>query len=243
MLAHPEAPSSTSLKYLLLLLSAGAGLQDCLDQRLQMCLCPPCSPPMLQPLFQIKGKCWAFLAEAFSFFLSYLPVFPGSVLLSITLNVIFVMLKMHILYLKMQTQDHFWSRTYSEVVSLSVLIKLWYIIKITIASPHIKNIVMSAVCLWFALWFGFVAGLKSNWPVEGTVGSAEGHGGDASVSAWRYVLSILVECFPRLSVTYFQDVFHLLSLCSALRQCGEWHNCQADGWHAGGVLEQRGNDP
>lgn len=47
--------------------------------------------------------------------------FPVSVLLSFALSILFVMLKIHILYLKMQTQDHFWSRAHSEVASLSFL--------------------------------------------------------------------------------------------------------------------------
>ena len=47
---------------------------------------------------------------------------------------------------------------------------------------YIKNVVFSAVCLCFSVCFGFVAGLQSNWTVEGAVGSAEGHGSDASVS-------------------------------------------------------------
>lgn len=48
---------------------------------------------------------------------------------------------------------------------------------------HIKNIVFFASYFCFVMCFGFLAGLQSNWTAEGAVGSAEGHGGHASVSA------------------------------------------------------------
>lgn len=130
---------------------------------------------MLQPLFQIKGK-GGLSSRGISFpLLSYLPVFPVSVLLSFALSVLLVMLKMHILYLKMQTQDHFWSRTYSEVVSLTVLLyvseRSTYLLKINCdlssksrfsLSPHIKNIVFP--CRLFL--FCYVFWLPCRTPVK-----------------------------------------------------------------------------
>lgn len=95
--------------------------------------------------------------------------FAVSVLLSFVFSILFVTLKMHILYLKMQTQDHFWSRAHFEVASLSVPRKkhIQYLLKLNCDfsskskfSPetHIKNLVFSCRLLLFC----FLADLQDS---------------------------------------------------------------------------------
>jgi len=55
--------------------------------------------------------------------LLYLPVFQLFALLPITYDMIFVLKRTIFSYLKMQTQDHFWSRTHSEVVYFAFVSK------------------------------------------------------------------------------------------------------------------------
>lgn len=95
--------------------SAQIGICKCVYECVDACLFP-----MLQQHFRIKGQAGC-LKEAFTLLLSYFPMFQVSVLLSFVLSAFFVMLKMHIFLFKNANQDHFWSRTYSEVVSLTVL--------------------------------------------------------------------------------------------------------------------------
>lgn len=63
-------------------------------------------------------------------------------------------------------------------------IKLWFIIN----SNTLRLLVylFVAVFVLLCVFFYFLAGLQSNRTVEGAFGSAEGHGGHASISAWRY---------------------------------------------------------
>lgn len=145
----------------------------------------------------------------------------------------------------MQTQDHFWSRTHSEVVSLSVLyVRQKQISKIKFIYNQMciySQQTHSKYCFPYCLCSDFRSGLQSNWTVEGTVGSAEGHGCDASVSAWGYDIHSSVVMPPSFCLIFF--MVSSTQLLSSTRQCCEWHHCQADGRHVGGVLQQRGDDP
>lgn len=147
------------------------------------CSCLPCY--MLQLLFPDKWK--GGLCRGIFPLLLYFPL-PCFL---VAWHVLFMSLKIKLLYLKMQTQDHFRSAAHPEVVSPAVSCH---------RKKHKLNCNLSSiqthwdswfVCLLlflfcYVFFFYFLAGLQSNWAVEGAVGSAEGHGGHASISAWRY---------------------------------------------------------
>lgn len=100
---------------------------------------------------------------------------------------IFMVLKMQILYLKLQTKDHFWSPTHYEVVLLYYIYIyiIYYYIVIWQQGQNYPVCYKNTLIFFLLIMFCCLAGFQSNWVAEGAAGSAERHGSHASVPARR----------------------------------------------------------
>lgn len=145
-----------------------------------------------------------------------------------------MVLKMHIFYLKLQTKDHFWSPSHSEVVLPVILLlrnkRMLYCdlaAKSNLSSRLLESILFLLILILFCCVFPDFQDSSQIGLLKELL--------DLQKDMVVMLLSLLEGrmsvsgTLPTRSPPLFLPVTHVLLLPFVFRQRGEWHHCQANG--------------